>query len=220
MYKLFFKIILSIVFTFQLIYSDDNTRNILLLEENIENNIKNYSVNSGQINLLLSLTIANNFYLHPKNEKIKSNSGLFGICIGIEYFYNSKKSICLIANSTTDLIEFDIIGQYELMTSSSICISDNFKFSRIFIGYGINYSKNTWDLRYSYSLDTPPPTREPIKKTSYSIGFMINCYYQLSKYFYTGLTYQPHLYKINPVTKFQYEHLIRFDVLFKLKLKK
>lgn len=176
----------------------------------------------GQLNLIFSLPHINSFYLHPIDESTKINNGFWGLSVGIDYFYNNHKFMRLTANAVTDFFvpfpaAVDIIGEYELMSSFYFSLTDNYKFKTFTFGYGLNYSKNTWDFRiYSWE-DSIPPLREPIKKSSQSIGVTLNGYYQLGNNFSIGLIYRPTFLQIRPFTEFKYEHLISVDFSWKWK---
>jgi hypothetical protein len=186
---------------------------------------KIYPSNKGQINIVLSLPWINSFYLQPQNESSKLNTGFWGISFGLEYFYKEYKYISLNANAVSDFFvpvpaAVDISGEYEMMSSTYFSITDNFKFKRFSVGYGINYSKNTWDFRYYDRFDPPPPTRVPIKRKSESIGLTLNGYHQFGNHFHLGLIYRPTFLMVNPEVKFKYEHLISLDFAWKFRLKK
>lgn len=186
---------------------------------------KSYSTNKGQTNLVLSLPWINSFYLQPQNESKKSNTGFWGISGGIEYFYKNNKFMGFTGNAVMDFFvpvpaAIDISGEYETMNSVYVSLTDNFKFNRFTVGYGLNYSKNNWAFRYSDRFDPPPPTREPVEKSSQSIGFTVNGYHQFGEYFFVGIIYRPSLIEIYPKTQVKYEHLISLDFAWKIRLKK
>jgi hypothetical protein len=89
----------------------------------------------------------------------------------------------------------------------------NFKVNRFNLGYGINESINSWNLR-----DTGGTT-ESITKTSSSLGITTSLYYQVGKHFFTGLIYRPSLLRLDPKFELKYEHLLSVDFGWKIKLK-
>ena len=188
--------------------------------------LKSYQTNKGQINLLLSLPWINNFYLKPCNESAKLSIGFYWISGGIEYFYKNDKYIGLTANAVMDNLApfpapIDYNGAYETMSSVYLNLTDNFKFKRFTFGYGLNYSINNWELKHSgYHFDPSQPTRDPARKSSQSIGFTVNEYYQLGRHFFIGLIYRPSFIDIYPKTELKYEHLISLDFSWKFRLKK
>jgi hypothetical protein len=178
----------------------------------------------GQLDIQFSLPHINTFYLQPQNESTKSNTGFWGITGGLEYYYKDNKSLGLSISAVSDFFvpfpaAVDISGEYELMSSTYISLTDNLKIRDFSIGYGINYSKNNWDLRYYDAFDPVPPTREPVFKSSQSFGLTLNSYYRLGKHFNIGVIYRPNFIRIKPSTDFVYEHLISVDFAWKWKIK-
>lgn len=163
--------------------------------------------------------------MHPQNETTKANTGFWGISAGMEYFYKNNKFLSLTASAAMDFFvpvpaAVDISGEYALMSSTYFSLMDNYKYKRFSVGYGLNYSRNTWDYRYYARFNPSPPTREPVKKTSQSFGLTINGRYQLRKYFFIGLIYRPTVLTVKPTTKFNYEHLISMEFAWKIRLRK
>ncbi len=186
---------------------------------------KSFPTNKGQINLTYSLPWVNNFYLQPNQEPSKTNTGFWGISAGLEYFYKENKYISLTGSAVTDFfIPFpaavDFRGEVENMYSISTSLTDNYRFRRFAFGYGLNLSRNIWELVYYDSFDPPPPTRAPVTKCSNSIGFTLNAYHQIGKHFYVGLIYRPTFLKIYPDVDLKYEHLISLDFKWKIRIKK
>lgn len=176
-----------------------------------------------QSNLVLSLPWVNSFYLQPQGESPKANTGFWGISVGLNKYYKPKKYINTSVSAVMDLFvpvpaAVDISGEYELMSSVYLSLTDNSQFKNASIGYGINYSKNTWDFQYHDRFDPPPPTRDPVKKSSQAIGLIVNGHYRLTEHFHIGLIYRPNLLTVYPTTEFKYEHLISLDLAWKLRL--
>ena len=184
---------------------------------------KNFPTSKGQINLKLSLPWINSFILHPENETYKLNTGFMGVSAGLEYYYKENKYISLTANAVTDFFipipaAVDYGGNYEIMSSTYLSLMNNIIYKRFSIGYGINYSKNTWDLRQGKIATSS--MRVPITRKSQSIGITINGYHQLRKHLFIGLIYRPTFLNVKPTFEFKYQHLISFDFCWKFKLKK
>lgn len=186
--------------------------------------IKSYPSKKGQINFTTSLPWINTFYLQPQNETPKSNTGFLGGSTGFEYFYSDNKFVALTASGVMDFFlpvpaAVDLYGEYETMFSLYASLTNNYKVNRFSWGYGLNYSINTWNLSYEAGYDSlPPPSRDPVMKTSRSIGFTFNGYYQFGRFFYMGLIYRPTFLNIQPEVKLKYEHLISVDFMWKIKL--
>ena len=178
----------------------------------------------GQLNLTCTFPWVNSFYFQPSHETSKANTGFWGFSAGLEYYYKDKKYLSLAGSAVMDFfIPFpapvDFSGEVENMYSVYSSLMDNFIFGRFTLGYGLNYSRNTWKLVYHDRFDPPPPTREPATKSSNSIGLTIDGYYQIGKRFHIGLIYRPTLLNIKPEVDFKYEHLISIDFAWKIRLK-
>ena len=185
---------------------------------------KTYPTNKGQINLVFSIPLVNSFYFQPQLENKKINTGFGGISSSVEYYYKNNKFFGLSGNAVVDYfvpfpVGVDISGGYETMNSVYLSITDNFKFKRFSVGYGLNYSKNNWAYKFSNRFNPPPPTRTPESKSSQSFGFTFNVYHQFSKNFFVGLIYRPSFIKIYPTTELKYEHLLSLDFTWKIRLK-
>jgi len=176
--------------------------------------------NKGQINLNLSWPGINNLILRPQNESYKSSIGILGISAGLDYFYKENKFINVTASAVTDSFVAEYAsGEWDFMSSVYYSLTDNINFKRFTLGYGLNYSINTWDHRYYYGFDAPPPKHDPVVKSNKSLGFTINSYYRIGRYFNIGLIYRPTFIRINPNTELNYEHLISLDFLWKWRIK-
>lgn len=187
--------------------------------------VKNYETKKGELNLTFSLPWANNFYFQPIGEPSKSQTGFWGISAGLEYYYKDKRYLSFIGTAAIDNsvpvpAAVDIYGVHERITSTYVSATDNFRYRRFSWGYGLNVSKNTWRgncFRGGYS---PPLGEELIKKSNYSIGYILDLYHQVGKGFYVGLIYRPSLINVSPKVMFMYEHLISLDLKWKLNLTK
>jgi hypothetical protein len=178
----------------------------------------------GNLFMQISVPYLNNFYLLPENEGIKANTGFWGLSLGLDYFYSNTQFINFSANLASDFFcpvpaAIDMSGEYEMMSSSYLSLSNNYKFQRFSIGYGISYGKNTWDLRYYDTFNPLPPTREPIKKSQNTFGLVFPLQYQLGRTFSLGFTYRPTLLRIKTDNNFKYEHLISICFIWKIRLR-
>ena len=180
----------------------------------------------GNIDLHFSLPHINSFLLNPENENNKKvNTGFWGLTLGLDYYHSRNQFINLSASGVSDFFvpfpaAVDISGEYELMSSSYISLSNNHRYKRFLFGYGISYSKNTWDFRYYDRFDPPPPTREPVKKSHIALGLIFPAYFQMGEHFNIGLVYRPSFYRPNMTDKFKYEHLESIDFAWKIPLMK
>lgn len=186
---------------------------------------KSYPTNKAELYLHISLPYLNSFSLKPENEGTKTNTGFWGISLGLDYCYTKNKFVNLSVSCASDFFvpvpaAVDIIGEYELMSSIYISFSNNHRINRFTIGYGLSYARNTWDFRYYNRFNPAPPTREPIKRSHNSYGLVFPTYFQLSKNFHFGVIYRPTFFIPKLEDKFKYEHLISIDFAWKIRIKK
>lgn len=181
--------------------------------------------NKGELYLHVSLPHINSFRLAPENESVKINTGFWGITLGLDYYHAKNQFLNL---NITGVMDFpipvvgaiDLSGELELMSSKYLSFSNNHKYKRFSVGYGLSFAKNTWDFRYYDRFGPPPPTREPVMKSNYSLGLVFPVYCQLGERFHIGTIYRPSFYRPNATNKFAYEHLISIDFAWKIRLKK
>jgi len=183
-----------------------------------------YITKQGQANLMMTLPFGSSFYMQPQNESPKKMAGLIGIGTGLEYYYSDKKFInftltsCFM-NENPFPEPVDRWYEHEYMGSTYFMITDNIRLNRFSFGYGLSYSSNKWKLTYLGGVDSiPKPRQDPISKTSHSVGFAFNGYYQIGKVFCIGLIYRPSFLKVYPEAEFKYEHLASLDLTWKIKL--
>lgn len=208
----------------------NSTDTLSIIRPNISKRYYNYwtkrfPTNIGQLNLTVSLPWVNSFYLHPNQEELKVNTGFLGISAGLEYYYKDNKYLALTGSGVMDFLfpipaAVHIEGEVEKMNSIYISLTDNYRFNRFTIGYGLNFSRNNWEL-LNYGGFYPSPTRRyPTTKSSNSIGFIMDAYHQIGKRFYVGLIYRPTLLNVYPDVDFKYEHLLSLDFKWKFRVKK
>ncbi len=178
---------------------------------------KTYPTYKDQIFLTVSIPWINNFYLQPNRESVKSNTGFWGFSFGVDYFYSDTKFLNISFSEAADFFvpipaAVDIYGDYELMNSIYASLTQNFKMTRFSLGYGINISGNSWNLKAKNSMQSEGGITE-------SLGITTNMYYQLGKHFFTGIIYRPSVLRVYPKVDFKYEHLISIDFGWKIKLK-
>lgn len=100
---------------------------------------KDFPTKKGQINLTLSLPWVNSFYLQPKEETAKMNTGFLGISAGLEYFYKDNKYISLTGSGGMDFfLPFPAAvyfhGEIENMFSSYSSLTDNYNLEGFLLG--------------------------------------------------------------------------------------
>lgn len=184
---------------------------------------KDFPTNKGQINLTLSIPWLNTYYFQPVNESSKSATGFLGFSSGLEYYHSSNRFASLNASVAIDSPVFvpapvDYYGETDFLYALSLSLTENHKFNRYTLGYGVQYAQHVYRFENDdYETDTT--LREPFVKTNHAIGFVTNAYFQLSRSFYVGVNYKPTLFDIS-TSKLLYEHTINIDLAWKIKLKK
>lgn len=182
---------------------------------------KKYPRHKNDINLTLSVPYINGFNFEPNNVGTKVNTGFWGISAGLEYFYQDDKYISLKFVGATDIfVPVPAAVTYsdvrENLSTTYIDLTDNFKFGRLNLGYGLNYSVNN----YRFIDETDPNNYIEFKKKNQSFGLTANTYFQFGKSFFLGVVYRPTFFRINPTMDLNYEHLISVDFAFKIPLRR
>jgi hypothetical protein len=202
-------------------------RNLYLAPEDSLRRFQTYRPNHkrGQVQLHISLPHANNFYLRPREEPAKSNTGFWGLSLGLNYYHKDNQFVKFYVAGVADIFvpvpaAIDFSGEHEFMSSVYAGLTNNHHWKRIMWGYGISFATNVWDLRYYNQFDPPPPTRTPVKKREFAAGLLFSTHYPLSRSFSLGLIYRPTFIRFNAPETFAYEHVISFDMAWRIVLKK
>lgn len=172
----------------------------------------------------LSLPHINSFYLRPRGEKSQANVGFWGLSVGADYYYREGRSVGVRGSAVADFFvpfpaAVDISGEYEMMSSAYVAAAHSHHLGRVVLGYGLCFASNTWDLRYYDRFSPPPPTRDPVKKTSTALGFYFPAHYRLGRHFFGGIIYRPTIVSFAGDSRFGYEHLLSIDFGWKFRLK-
>ncbi|WP_298515446.1 hypothetical protein [uncultured Kordia sp.] len=174
----------------------------------------------GDFNVSISIPYVNSFSYNLDGFGNRSSTGFFGASAGLEYFYKSNKYIGVKYAGAIDFfvpIPVSPGGETrERFSTTFFEVTDNFKFGRLNVGYGLNYTHNTW--RFKEEIDTE--NEFDVIRKSKSFGITANTYFQLGRSFFIGVIYRPTFYTIKPTTGFQYEHLISLDFAWKIPLRK
>lgn len=169
----------------------------------------------GDLIITPQILLLNSFYLHPDNQSAQSNTGTGGAGIGLEYYYKDNRYIKLGVAASMDALLLPVLYD-ELMTNINFSFTDNFKFNRFDLGYGLNYSINSWSKDISEDLENT----DYYKKTTGSFGPSVTGIYQVYKPLYAGIIYTGALYDVHPSGKFNYQHVISLTLELKLFIKK
>jgi len=175
----------------------------------------------GSIHVTASVPYINGFNFETEKYGTKVGSGFWGISAGLEYVYRKNRYLGFRVVTASDFfvpvpapVSHD--GEWESMNTYYFDLTDNFSFKRLNIGYGINYSVNTWNL---YD-DTYAQNEIHIRQRSRSFGITLNSYYQINRFLHIGLIYRPSIWNISPLERLQYEHFISMDIMCKIPLRR
>jgi len=174
--------------------------------------------------LRLSLPHINSFYLQPSGEPdAKVNTGFWGLGVELLIRHSESQSLGLAASVATDFpvpvpAAVDFYGENEFMTAYALDLTNNHTQGRFSLGYGLSYSTNQWELKYYDDPEGEPPTRDPTKLRSNSLGLAFPTYYALNDRFSLGLTYRPYLYRFGADAGFRYEHVISIEIAWNIGL--
>lgn len=177
--------------------------------------------NKNDINLTFSIPYFNSFNYSPTDFGRRRSYGFWGLSVGIDYFYSDKKYVNLRAVLATNIFvpvpaPFTPSDIRQDLSTYYLEFTDNFKWGRLNLGYGVNFSKNNW--RFVNESDFTNVTR--INRNSNSFGLTANSYFELAEGLFIGGFYRPTFYRIHPNANFTYEHLISLDFLFKIPIRK
>ncbi len=178
--------------------------------------------NHRDLYLNISLPYVNTFYLKPQGFDSKSNTGFFGLGLGVDYHYSKRMFLNANVAFATDLatpvpasVTYD--GEHELFTTGYISVSNNHLFNRFSVGYGLSFANNSWKI---FDRKDALPGQKDIKKSHNALGLVFPVYGQLGKAFHLGVVYRPTFFTPSLDKKFEYEHLISFELAWKIRLKK
>lgn len=177
----------------------------------------------GQIFLHISMPHINSFYLKPEKEGAKTNTGFWGITLGMDYYHSEMQFLNVGVSLVSDFFlpvpaAVDLSGEHERMHSRYLSLTNHHRLNRFTFGYGLSFAKNTWDLKFYNRFDPLPSSRNPVKKSRYAWGLIFPAYFQLGTCFHAGLIYRPTYFRPQSSDKFVYEHLISIDLAWKIRL--
>ena len=176
----------------------------------------------GEFRLKLGLPYLNHLLLKPNNTTTVNKAGFVGESLGLEYCYSDSRFLELsfsFAGAADNPLPFaiDKEGKYTSQYSSYFSITHNQQKDRLTIGYGMNYSINTWKEGFRSLENASLDTSSQI--THQAIGFTLNSYYRMAKSFHVGIIYRPTFFRIDGWQN-RYEHLISLEFLWKIRLNK
>lgn len=181
----------------------------------------------GELLLNVSLPMVNTFQIESYGLGTHKNSGFLGIGLGLDYFYKTNRYIGVHASVAIDYmvpfpapITYD--SEHEHFSASTISVTDNFNFNRFTFGYGIHYSIFNWNY-HTEEYDTNDGFylyTEDISFKNKAFGLQALVGYRLTNSLQIGLNYKPTFFTIEPKSSLDYQHVLTFDLSWKIKLRK
>lgn len=182
----------------------------------------------GALNLRLSLPYLNWFDFAYEGYGRKSDVGLVGYSLGLDYYYRDKMFINLTGDIVFNLLipfpaAVDLSGVWNHMHSTHISASNNHKIGKFSVGYGLTFAFDRWNTINHGNLlfheDEDEDNRESIYRHYQSLGLTLPFYYYTRKSFYMGMTYRPMFMQFADKTRFKYQHTLSIDLGWRIKLK-
>lgn len=178
----------------------------------------------GEWLIKLGLPYFNTFYLQPDHEPAQPSAGFWGIATAVGYYTRRDRFLELGISAQTDfflpvLAAVDISGEYEFASSWYLYLAHHHRFGRFVAGYGLSYSRNTWEFRYSRFGDPGPPTREPVSRSAGALGLYLPLYFYTGNHFYINLSYRPSFRRFSALRPWAYEHLTGLGIGWEISLR-
>jgi hypothetical protein len=174
---------------------------------------KVYSCKQGKFEFVTSLPYINSFFIKPSGEGDKASTGYIGLAIGADYYYHDDRFLNLtirgVLNNDAPLILEFSRGPIEDFYSTDISITDNFRFNRFCVGYGLSFAKIGWRLN-DINYDDISLSEFKHKKHD-ALGLVLPMYYQFGRTFYAGVVFRPSFLQFDSRPSFKYEHIISLD---------
>lgn len=186
----------------------------------------------GDTYLLISWPIT---YYNTSNTGAgrKLSSGALGITAGVEHYYKDRRALGIDAGAARSIENGAVdstFGGDKFFTSETVSavyfdLYHKHTINRFSFAYGINYTFNTWRVKYSsYYKEINPDALMPYnaydkKLSNHSLGIALSGYYSIKSFFHAGMSYRPTLLRISPDTKGIYQHTLTIDMLFTIKVK-
>lgn len=170
--------------------------------------------NKGSVYAHISLPLFNHFISQPKIYQPQTNFGMLGVSIGVDYYYHDKRFITLEGMAALNVFPGSVhdAQAYEIANTVFIAASNNHDFGNSFVGYGITFGRNEWRIAESSLFD------EPYEQHFYTVGMIGKIYHRFNTNWSCGLIYRPTFLRQNGT--WAYEHLISFDLAWRIRLKK
>ena len=191
---------------------------------NFDNNDKPYyntwlKPQKNLLNIKISVPEGNHFYLN-KGYGYGNSFGFLGFSVGFEYYFSDKYCLNMDFGGLMDFIIPFPASYHPQNYSRSLA-------TYVDVQIGSDYKRFHYDLgvqlnRTSYyeieTLEVFPVFRDTVKYDlkQTNFGFALSTYYRVSRNFNLGLNYYPSFLVLGSKPKFEYSHLLFFELSFRI----
>lgn len=178
---------------------------------------------ANKTHLNLSVPFINYIHSTPPGEPLYEEAGILGFSIGVNRCnnYNRFKSLQIGVTSARPPGESfpDSSGWEYARAAVAFFVSarQNHVWKRFDIGYGPLLSYH--GLRYGW-LNHELHIDSTVRHNNWGLGGSFTTYFRVVYFLYAGVLYQPQLISLSDGFKMKYEHMLSFDILFRLDLRK
>jgi len=182
--------------------------------------------NKGELYLHLSLSLLNHFCMTFDDIGVKRNLGSMVGSIGLSYYHSRNQFIHFAFSNTGSYTRRRLEErrfEVETMASNTFSFTNNHRFERFSIGYGISFTENTWDyhrFRRGWFIFPFPITEKRDQKRHHAFGLVFPVSFQLGERLHAGLVYRPTFFRPNAIDRFVYEHVVSLELGWKIRLKR
>ena len=180
----------------------------------------------GEFYLHISFPAINHTIMSPRDEGIKNRTGIGRFTFGVDYYHSKNQFVHLgfsnvsggVRSSSSQFILGTVV-EFERLTTRYISLSNNHKFTRLSVGYGLAFAQKTLTFtELIFFLWIFPMGGETVRKNHNAFGFVFPVHYQLGEFFHIGLVYRPTFFRPNMPDRFVYEHSISLDLTWRIGL--
>jgi hypothetical protein len=137
----------------------------------------------------------------------------------LDYFYSDNQFVNLGFNRIVGVnfmlkADREIGLKTEIFSSDFISISNNHRLNRLSFGYGFSLVNNFWNITYMDGTDSN--YSDEINYSSIGLYFPVNFY--LNEHFRFGVSYRPTFYRPYQTEKYKYEYLLKFAIIWDVRL--
>jgi len=174
----------------------------------------------GDFDLVMSFPYVNGFNSRPSGQNVRVNTGFWGVGIGLDYYYHPSRYIHLSFAGALDLaypfpMAVTPADVRESLGSMYVQGSHFFKLKRFELGTGICLARNSW----YYTNELNPDEIINDSRRHNSIGFVFSAFHSLGRHFSAGFVYRPTFWQVYPTVGQKYEHVISFELRFRIPMK-